>query len=163
LCPASAAQILFQVALQRILLQRFLLPPALLLPHFSPAASRDGSNSFPRSPRPPVVTIMGHVDHGKTTLMDTFRKVRIGYVEPKTTNYVQLLIILIELMVLFVTKFNRPIHFSRAFHVLCQANVVATEAGGITQHISAFQVDLQGNGNLITVLDTPGEVLLRFK
>ena len=86
-------------------------------------------------PRPPVVCIMGHVDHGKTTLMDALRRRSLqqqGGGDGKVKKQ----------------KGGATAAKSK--------DMAGTEAGGITQIISAFQVALEGQDSAITFLDTPG-------
>eukprot|EP00934_Nitzschia_sp_Nitz4_P006335 Nitzschia sp. Nitz4//scaffold287_size23745//13179//16401//NITZ4_008459-RA/size23745-snap-gene-0.25-mRNA-1//-1//CDS//3329545766//6325//frame0 len=92
-------------------------------------------------PRPPVVCIMGHVDHGKTTLMDALRRISMEQQNPKAKKSKGK----------GKKKKNEPV----------SKNVAGTEAGGITQIISAFQVDLEGHDSKITFLDTPGHAAFK--
>jgi len=96
--------------------------------------------------RPPIVTIMGHVDHGKTTLMDALRrKSREQQRQSKKEKG---------------SKKRKKKNSSKNL-VGTTKNVAGTEAGGITQIISAFQVGLDGHDEKITLLDTPGHAAFR--
>ena len=97
-------------------------------------------------PRPPIVTIMGHVDHGKTTLMDALRR-RSQEQQKKGSGSSK-------------SKKKKSKKSNKASGGLTK-NVAGTEAGGITQIISAFQVALEGQDDKVTFLDTPGHAAFR--
>ena len=104
-------------------------------------AQAEAYDSLP--PRPPVVCIMGHVDHGKTTLMDALRQKSKGNLVANTS-----------------AKKSKSKKGKKAQSANDDA-VAGTEAGGITQVISAFQVPLDNQENAVTFLDTPGHAAFR--
>jgi translation initiation factor IF-2 len=101
------------------------------------------ADSYPS--RPPIVTIMGHVDHGKTTLMDALR--RRSREQQKKGQKGK------------ASKSKKKKTKNAGGGTT--KNVAGTEAGGITQIISAFQVALEGQDEKITFLDTPGHAAFR--